>query len=425
VERDKGMNYVLITSSNFPKGGASASYLDLFCRGLKLKGHFIRVLILKGFSFGSFSNGNSRKNLTEYGVSYCYLGLLQRPKGYVMKILDELLSLLRLIIFLFSLLGQRKSTTILVYNSDIQFDIPVYLFALAFKFRIVKFIPEHYINSENNGSLVNKVRGYCEKKDFTFINPKSTKLIVFSYYLRDLYIEAGYKRENIMIQPNLTDFGFWAADNTETKYTLGYSGTPSKKDGLYDLFKAIHILQKEGMSISLLVIGDTVFGKSYIPALKDECEKLGLQGRVDFTGLVDSEKVKEYLSECEILAITRPGTHQTKAGFPTKLGEYMALKKPVISTDFGDIQRYFKDGTDIIIADSGNPESIAQKIKWIIENNGNLESIIQNGYLKAKTLLDFRHSSEKLISFLESDLIIENRTERKSPYNRGESLFSE
>jgi glycosyltransferase involved in cell wall biosynthesis len=408
VERDKGMKYVLITSSNFPKGGASASYLDLFCRGIKQNGHLIRVLILKGFSFGSFSTGDRRKNLTEYGVPYCYLGLLQRPTGYFMKILDELLSLLRLIVFLFSLLGQRKSTTILVYNSDIQFDIPVYIFALAFKFRIVKFIPEHYIGSEYNGSVVNKVRGYLEKKDFTYINPKSTKLIVFSYYLRDLYIDLGYNHKNILIQPNLTDFDFWTPNKTDNKYTLGYSGTPSKKDGLYDLFKAIQILHLEGMNISLLVIGDTVFGKSYIPALKDVCVKLGLNGRVDFTGLVDSKKVKEYLSECEILAITRPGTHQTKAGFPTKLGEYIALRKPVISTDFGDMQRYFTDGTDIFIAESGNPESIAQKIKWIIQNNGNLEPITQSGYLKAKKLLDFRHSSRKILSFLESDLTTEN-----------------
>ena len=62
--------YVLITSSNFPAGGAGANYLNLFCKGLIINGFFIRVFLLKGFAFGSFANKSSRKNITEYGKQY-------------------------------------------------------------------------------------------------------------------------------------------------------------------------------------------------------------------------------------------------------------------------------------------------------------------------------------------------------------------
>ena len=81
------------------------------------------------------------------------------------------------------------------------------------------------------------------------------------------------------------------------------------------------------------MIGDATFGKSIIPSLKEECEKLGIAGKVFFTGLVESPKVNKYLSECRILAITRPATLQTKAGFPTELGEYFATGKPVLATN--------------------------------------------------------------------------------------------
>jgi glycosyltransferase involved in cell wall biosynthesis len=83
--------------------------------------------------------------------------------------------------------------------------------------------------------------------------------------------------------------------NNDIQYTIGYSGAPYLKDGLLDLFTALSLLLKEGMSVTLLVIGDATFGKSLIPALKDKCLKLNITENVTFTGLVDSSLVRKYL----------------------------------------------------------------------------------------------------------------------------------
>ncbi|GAI32275.1 unnamed protein product, partial [marine sediment metagenome] len=137
-----------------------------------------------------------------------------------------------------------------------------------------------------------------------------------------------------------------------------------------------------------------------IPSLKVECKRLGIFEKVSFTGLVESSMVKQYLSECKILTITRPSTTQTKAGFPTKLGEYFATKRPVLATNFGDMEKYFTDGVDIIMAECGNPESIALKIKWMLQNSKDLELISQRGYDKAKQLLEYKNSVNGMINFL-------------------------
>jgi glycosyltransferase involved in cell wall biosynthesis len=232
------------------------------------------------------------------------------------------------------------------------------------------------------------------------LNKKSDKLVVFSVFLKDEYIRRGFIEEDIFIQPNLTDFEYWTTKDPDIKYTIGYSGTPSVKDGLYDLFKAISLLQYKTLPVSLLVIGDSVFGNSLVPDLKLECQKLGISEKVTFTGLVESSMVKMYLSECRILAITRPSTNQTKAGFPTKLGEYFATGRPVLATDFGDINKYFENGIDLIIAESGNPESIALKLKWMIENSEISENIAQRGVKKAKDLLDYNKSVIRMVQFI-------------------------
>jgi glycosyltransferase involved in cell wall biosynthesis len=98
----------------------------------------------------------------------------------------------------------------------------------------------------------------------------------------------GFNENNIIVQPNLTDFDYWKSPVGEIKYDLGYSGAPYLKDGLYDLFKAISLLNKKQIQVTLLVIGDATFGESLIPPLKIECEKLGISEQVTFTGLVES-----------------------------------------------------------------------------------------------------------------------------------------
>jgi len=399
---DKSQNqYILITSMNFPDGGAGGTYLNLFCRGLKNNGRSVRVLLLKGHAFGNYVYNGPKRNKTPEGVPYTYLGFKQRPNNKSLKIIDEFVSFCRLIIFLFSLVGKGKTTRILVYNSDLLFNIPIHFASKIFRFKIIKFVAEIIDRSEFPDSFFGKVKRFGYIFNYKYLNRSANKIIVFSSYLKDEYIRMGFKGNNIIVQPNLTDFDFWEPDSVELKYKLGYSGAPYLKDGLSDLFMAISLLKGSNLKINLLVIGDATFGESLIPALKAECQKLGIGDNVAYTGLVESSKVKSYLSECRILTITRPSTVQTKAGFPTKLGEYFATKKPVLATNFGDMAKYFTDGRDIVMAECGNPDSIARKILWMLQNEDELESISKRGYERARELLEYNKSVNRIINSLE------------------------
>ena len=403
MERDKvNPDYILITSMNFPSGGAGATYLNLFCRGIVSSGRSVKVLLLKGHAFGSFKYKGPRKSITENGIPYTYLGLTQRPDTPIKKLLEEVLSLIRLISYLVSLIGKHRPVRLLIFNSEVQYNIPILAFSKIFRFNVIKFVAEIIDPSEFTDSFFGRIKRVGYDYNYKVLNIKSDKLLVFSHYLKTFYHELGYDQSKIMVQPNLTDFDFWEPVNSNIRYTFGYSGAPYLKDGLHDLFKAISLLKREHPEITLLVIGDVTFGKSLIPSLKAECEVLWISENVSFTGLVELAMVKKYLAECGILAITRPSTLQTKAGFPTKLGEYFATKRPVLSTDFGDMKEYFTDEKDIIMAECGNAESIAEKIKWMIVNKQKLELISQQGYLKACQLLEYKNSVKRMMRFIES-----------------------
>lgn len=403
MERDKvNPEYILITSMNFPSGGAGATYLNLFCRGLMYNGRTVKVLLLKGHAFGKYKYRGPRKNFTEDGIPYLYLGFKQRADSSVMKMVEEVVTIWNLILNLFRLAGRSKNYKLLVFNSEPQYNLPIFILSKLLRIKVIKFVAEIIDRSEFSNSIFGRIKRVGYNFNYKHLNNKSDKLLVFSLYLKEFYVQLGYDEHKILVQPNLTDFDFWRTGHDGIRYTFGYSGAPYLKDGLYDLFKAISLLNNENLDISLLVIGDATFGKSLIPSLRQECEQLGIAEQVSFTGLVELGMVKQFLSECRILAITRPSTLQTRAGFPTKLGEYFATRRPVLSTDFGDMPAYFTDEENIIMAKCGNPESIAGKIKWMIENDCELKSISDRGYNRAHELLEYKNSVQRMMNFIES-----------------------
>jgi glycosyltransferase involved in cell wall biosynthesis len=393
----KSEEYILITSSNFPSGGPGASYLYLFCRGLKINGAKISVYLLKGNAFGNYRYNGPRHAVTIDDIPYTYLGFKQRPVNIFLKLIDQLVSFARLHVLLLSLIIRNRNSTILLYNSDLFFNLPTCFISKIWGMRIVKFAAEIIDKSQYSPSLLGKISHAGYMMNFKYLNKISDKLIVFSHYLKEEFLKMGVEEDKIIIQPNLTDFEFWHHDNVEIKYTIGYSGAPYKKDGLSDLLKAIHILSSRDVDVSLIIAGDATFGRTLIPGLKEECNRLGISQKVIFTGLISTPEVKDYLSRCMVLAITRPDTVQTRAGFPTKLGEYFALKKPVLSTRFGDMERYFKDGVDLVYAECDHPDSIADRLEWMINHRDEIEIIAERGYTTASQLLDFTISMKHIM----------------------------
>jgi len=392
---------ILITTSNFPKGSASANYLNLFCRGFAENRLNIEVYLLKGYFLKGRKTNDAKKNITDYGVRYTYLSFVNRSSKKVIKIIGDLYGVFSLSFLLLALFSSRKRTRIYIYNNEIHFSLLINLFCKLLGIRIVTFVPEYYDYSEFSGNIFQKIKWYGFLFNFHYINRLSDKLIVFSSYIRDKYLEKKYSAANVMIQPNLTDFDFWQCKEEVPVFTIGYSGTLYKKDGIEYLLTAIGLLKKKNIQVTLLIVGDVVNETSVIPSLKEYCKKTGIEELVTFTGHVPTEEVRLWLNKCTILAITRPSIIQTIAGFPTKLGEYFACKKIVLSAKIGDIGEYFKDRNEIVFAEPENPESISDNIVWILNNRAYTKEIASNGYNRAVELFNYKTRVPAMIEFVE------------------------
>ena len=74
------------------------------------------------------------------------------------------------------------------------------------------------------------------------------------------------------------------------------------------------------------------------------------------------------LSNAEMLLLTRPNNKQAHYGFPTKLGEYLLSKRPVVVSRVGDIDAFLIDGLNAILVQPDDVAEIANKMIWISNN---------------------------------------------------------
>ena len=85
----------------------------------------------------------------------------------------------------------------------------------------------------------------------------------------------------------------------------------------------------------LLMIGN---GERF-PLVKEIIDSNHLNGKVFFPGYVDSEKIPEYLSICDILV--SPHVNNTDGseffGSPTKLFEYMASGRAIVASNLAQL----------------------------------------------------------------------------------------
>ena len=71
-----------------------------------------------------------------------------------------------------------------------------------------------------------------------------------------------------------------------------------------------------------------------------------------------NKDVPKFLVDCDILVIPRPLTKVTKISYPSKLTEYLAMGKAVISSNMGDADKVIKHGVNGLLYTPENMEEL-------------------------------------------------------------------
>ena len=122
---------------------------------------------------------------------------------------------------------------------------------------------------------------------------------------------------------------------------------------------------------------------------------------VHFIGDLDEQTLLAFQQHCSMVVINKVDSLQNRYNFATKLGEYLALGKPVITTLIGEVSAYLKNNVNCLELPPNESDIISAKIKLVLSNPVLAEGIAQNGKNIAKQRFDIRVTGDSLSEFFD------------------------
>lgn len=194
-----------------------------------------------------------------------------------------------------------------------------------------------------------------------------------------------YAKKTCVIQklPMTVDFSRFTnmAYNQKNPYIFYAGSLSERKDGVESLIHAFKKVSVAYPDIRLKIAGGN---KGEQKKLASIVAALKLEEKVDFLGFVDREDIPGYLCSAKIVLLPRPDSLQARGGFPTKLGEYLAAGRPVISTRVGEIPRYLSEKDIFFISPDNIEEDLMEKINDVLSDYSRACIVAERGKSVAK-----------------------------------------
>ncbi len=183
------------------------------------------------------------------------------------------------------------------------------------------------------------------------------------------------------------------------KKIIGYVGVTGMQDGVDNLLKAIyHLVYDLGRKDILCII---VGSGSAMPMLKSLAKQLDVESYVSFIGWVsEQEAVARYLKTMDVCVAPEPSDSYNDRSTAAKVMEYMALGRPIVSSDLPEHR--FTAQEAAIYATPGDGMDLARKISYLIDEPQMRDAMRRAGIRRVEMELAWPHQAKNLLAMYKS-----------------------
>jgi glycosyltransferase involved in cell wall biosynthesis len=178
------------------------------------------------------------------------------------------------------------------------------------------------------------------------------------------------------------------------QYLIVYTGAVRRYKGIDTLIRSYTMIENNFPDTKLLIVGPLFHDSKYYKEITTLARSIS--GNIIFTDFVDYKSIPQYMASADVLIISNPNNIIHKSQCPIKLMEYMAMKKPIISTDVGDACEILDNGDCGLIVNPDLPREISNTVLEIFNNKKLSEEIADNALDKCNRVYSFNSNREKI-----------------------------
>ena len=300
---------------------------------------------------------------------------------------------------------KRKSLKNILYNydsPDIK-NISFILYAKLIGYKIIFDIVEDHRYAPKHNSILYTFRVWSSVFLLKALPFFSDWIVVISEHLRSRLHEVTKKKTPITFIPitvNLRFFNTIEKKNYPENWKIFYGGSFGEKDGLEFLIKAFDVICSKFKNITLVITGT---GNSVqLSKFNQLISETTCQKNIIYKGYVSVHDYYKIINDCDIFCMTRNNSSFANAGFPFKLGEFLAVGKAVIATAVGDIPLYLKNNINAMLIRPESTSDLVDALSMIITNPGIMNRIGKEARKTAEVYFDTEVRSLQLLDIFEA-----------------------
>lgn len=388
------MSYVIFGDLfTFPDGEAATNRVHTYGKGFVSNGKNVHVICF-GNVYTPYLNGdlNGVKFYHPYGQS-------QRSRYFAVRSWKKILKFIRTFRLVRSIDRKDKIRGIIVYSGlPLTFFFAWFLSRLT-KSKLIQEVSEHPLRYYEDGKFRKMLGDFKLKTESALADG----ILCISRFLIDFYTERGFPLHRLMLVPSTVDPQRYNV-KTERPFRfpyIGYFGMLSfNRDNVDLLVEAFARIAPKYPKMRL-VLGGPEYGNERTGIIR-LAENLGVPDRIKLLDYMPREEILKYIVNSDVLVMVRANNLKSQASFPSKLTEYLATGRPVISVNVGEISDYLADGVNAYIVEPGNTDQLAEKIDYVLTRYDSALETASRGKELVHKIFNYNYQAKRIIPFIDS-----------------------
>lgn len=372
---------------------APVQRIQLTFKGLQLLG--VSVLIINKHS--TSAKKYEYKKITRFnGLPFMFTSFFTyRPDNFLVRNLNKLAGFIGELLLLFK--KRKKIHTAILYTSSFGQLVYYRLVSKLFKFNLIIQYVEFRSALSINYPLANRINDKLFDKYFYLF---CDGIIAVSEYLKDYVISKSLKMPLIKLPVIFNFDDYQNISLYPLKSYFLYCGNILYLAIINFIIEIFEISRSKGIYNGKLVLVISGSHNDNWINLKDKLAQSKHKNDIILKSNISYAELFSLYKSADILMIPLRNTTQDLARFPHKIGEYTAAKRPILSTNLGEPNVYFKDGVSAILADEYSIESYIEKLTTVLSTNVSLGDIGEAGYKVGLKYFDYHSQAASLKYFI-------------------------